>query len=333
MKLKVESETRRSQKRPGPKPGLSVFGKGHDTSRGTRYNGAAVRAFELSFSRSVGSLAMIVWLASYPRSGNSLFRSMLWHVWGIGSYSFYGDAGDIADLSIGRKIGHLSLGQPFMDAYEQIAESSQLYLVKTHEIPIDAAKAIYIVRDGRAASRSYCHYRRDFNGLTDQTANLRDVLLGFTSFGSWSNHLDAWNPLNRPNTLLLKYEQLLNDPASQIPRIADFIEIAPQRAWRNNFDEMARLEPRFFRAAAANDPQQALNPAEAQLFWSLHAPWMRRLGYVPADFKTNVPEASDAFRMALYQSVAEHMLRLNSAQARASHHHRSEPSEAFATPA
>src|SRR5436305_11585019 len=126
---------------------------------------------------------MIVWLASYPRSGNSLLRSMLWHVWGIGSYSFYGDAGDITDLSIGRKIGHLSLGRPFMQAYRRISESQRMYFVKTHEIPIDSAKAIYIVRDGRAASRSYCLYRRDFNRLADEKANLRDILLGFTSFG------------------------------------------------------------------------------------------------------------------------------------------------------
>lgn len=34
---------------------------------------------------------MIVWLASYPRSGNRFFRILLFHLYGIKTYSVYSD--------------------------------------------------------------------------------------------------------------------------------------------------------------------------------------------------------------------------------------------------
>lgn len=250
---------------------------------------------------------MIVWLASYPRSGNTLVRLMLKQVWGLGSYSIYGDEGDITNPAMASQVGHESMGRPFHEAYPRMAAAEDLYLLKTHEIPIDAGKAIYVVRDGRAASRSYCHYCRDFNGITDDAANLRDIILGFTSFGSWSNHLDLWDPLNRPNTLLLRYEDLLAEPGVQIRRISEFLKIEPRQVWQNSFEELSRLEPRYFRAASGNRPEDALAGPDLELFWMLHGPWMRSLQY--GERATGVAHDPAVLRRGLYHSVAEHLIR------------------------
>jgi len=242
---------------------------------------------------------------------------MLLRVWGIKSFSMYGDGGDIGDTRIAEQIGHQSLGRPFEELYRELTAAPAAFHVKTHEIPTDGQRAIYIVRDGRSASRSYCRYRQDFNGCAREAETLRDVILGFTAFGSWSNHLDAWDPLNRPGTLLLKYEDLLESPREQIPRIAEFIGLEPRQSWQNNFEELARLEPRYFRAGGANRPEEALAPPDRDLFWMLHAPWMRRLGYISQDFDTQVPEMPDLFRRSLYHAVADQLGRIAGAELRA----------------
>ncbi|HET6250111.1 MAG TPA: sulfotransferase domain-containing protein [Tepidisphaeraceae bacterium] len=262
---------------------------------------------------------MIIWLASYPRSGNTLLRIMLNRVWEMKSYSMYGDHSDISDRQttarIAAQVGHQSFGTNWDDAYPKLLEGGRVNLVKTHEIPIDNQKAIYVVRDGRSATRSYCQYRMDFNGCTDPAATLRDVILGFTPFGSWSNHLDAWNPLQRPGTLVVKYEDLVQSPDQQIARISEFLQLAPSRPWRNEFEELSRLDSRHFRAAGANRPADALNDGDLRLFTMLHGPWMRRLGYELPSGAGDAPEIDETFRKVLYGAVADQIYRTARMQA------------------
>jgi hypothetical protein len=260
---------------------------------------------------------MIVWLSSYPRCGNTLLRQIFWRAWGIGTFSIYGDDPGTCDCRVPGLVGHRSFGCPFADAYERVSQCNQLYLVKTHENPIDSQKAICIVRDGRSAIRSFFHYRRDFEGCTDDAANLRDVLLGFTPFASWSDHLDNWDPLHRPGTLVVKYEDLIDNPAEPIARMADFLGVEPRRAWKNGFDELSQIEPRLFRAASANQPENALAGKDVELFWMLHGCWMRRLGYASPATASKIPELPDQFRRSLYLAIANQIARVNAAQARA----------------
>ncbi len=50
---------------------------------------------------------MIVWLASYPRSGNTFFRVILNSIFDIKTYSIYDDKGDIgADEKTSETVGH-----------------------------------------------------------------------------------------------------------------------------------------------------------------------------------------------------------------------------------
>ncbi len=221
---------------------------------------------------------MILWLASYPRSGNTLLRLILKGAFAVDTVSKHADdAADIgADAAVAAAVGHRPLGEPWPAAADRMRASPELFLVKTHDPPEDDARAVYVVRDGRPACRSFHHYLHDFQR---DPATVADVVLGLTPFGSWGEHLDRWEPDRRPGTLLVRYEELVADPRPQIDRLAAFAGLTPTADWANDFDRLHAMSPRFFRAGAAADPGAALSPDEAALFWAEHGDWMRRLGY------------------------------------------------------
>ena len=95
---------------------------------------------------------MIVWLASYPRSGNTALRILLKAKFGLSSYSEYGDPLDIAANPGGSAaVGHVTHGLDPEEFLQEARKSRKTYLIKTHGHPTDGSKAIYVVRDGRSA--------------------------------------------------------------------------------------------------------------------------------------------------------------------------------------
>ena len=76
----------------------------------------------------------MIWLASYPRSGNTLMRNILYEVYGLSSGEFH------------REEGHYLEEDYFSHPF-----------VKTHLLPLQlepsdsSIRAVYIVRDGRDA--------------------------------------------------------------------------------------------------------------------------------------------------------------------------------------
>ena len=152
-----------------------------------------------------------VWLASYPRSGNTFLRTVLWHCFGLRSASLYpSDLGGNRVLE--EYVGHLEHG-PNLRAQ---LEANGIALVKTHEPPMDAAPAIYVIRDGRAASVSLWRFGQ--KGIP-----LAAVIEGRHRFGTWAAHVGAWNPKERPNTLLLRYEELKDELPGALAKVSRFL--------------------------------------------------------------------------------------------------------------
>ena len=245
---------------------------------------------------------MIIWLASYPRSGNTLLRVILHEVFGQKTYSKYNDPLDIgADASMRAAVGHEMLSRPWPEARAALANAPGPSFVKTHEGPEDAGKAIYVVRNGFAATRSYQNYLRDFAGCE---CALEDVIIGRRGFVSWGLHLDLWQPLSRPDTLLVKFEDLAETPEPQIGRIAAFCGLEPRRQWTNDFEKLRALNPRFFRQGHTREAARGFSDQCGQLLWALHGDWMASLDY--GGPKLAYPAGQAYLRRYLAQSMSSH---------------------------
>jgi hypothetical protein len=81
---------------------------------------------------------MIIWLASYPRSGNSLLTNLLIHHLGIKVYSLY-PPGTIT-------MPKYTYERLQKDELPSVIQSQENFFIKTHEVPEDNYPAIYIKR-------------------------------------------------------------------------------------------------------------------------------------------------------------------------------------------
>ncbi len=222
---------------------------------------------------------MIVWLASYPRSGNTLLRTMLYRHFGVRTFSLYDDHTDIgADAKLAELVGHRSHGMKPQDFVEMASPRTRRFFVKTHGPPGNREdKAIYVVRDGRAATVSYFHYNRD---ILKWQVSLTQVLTGDAWAGSWSGNVRDWVFSERPNTLVLRFEDLVARKAGSLERIADFIALPILAREGIEFADLNAANPAFFRKGSNASNAAELDDASLKLFWSLHGETMVRLGYV-----------------------------------------------------
>jgi hypothetical protein len=222
---------------------------------------------------------MLIWLASYPRSGNTFVRVILNRVFGMKTTSLHGE-GDLRVFStrpgVMDAVGHVQSEVQGADLIAEAQRSNRLHVVKTHEAPLTSDPTIYVVRDGSSAIASYHHYLNEVENLDVP----RDAVIeGRVYAGSWSDHFASWGPLERPNTLFLRYEDIVQDSDSLIRQLGEFCRVAPGSTRPPSFEELHTLHPDFFRIG--ND---AANIAEMEPYLprllELHGPLMRRLGYL-----------------------------------------------------
>jgi hypothetical protein len=218
-----------------------------------------------------------VWLASYPRSGNTLLRIILNQSFGIKSHSLYDDTDDIGSMEgVAKAVGHISHNQDPKKFYRKALRSKKRFFVKTHDTPPDDSPAIYVVRDGRAVSVSYARYNES---ISRTRKTLTDVVVGNVLFGPWGEHYKNWDPKTRPNTMLLKYEDLVQDPDACIRRIAGFLDLEVRNAADTDFARFQKMYPTFFRQGTRSGWGADVSNDEKAIFWTLNRELMTRLGY------------------------------------------------------
>lgn len=214
---------------------------------------------------SSGQNPPFLWLASYPRSGNTYLRTVLNHCFGLKSASIYpGDLGGNAALEA--YVGHYEHESPGVMA----APPGQKLIIKTHNPPADHGRAIYIVRDGRAATASLWQF-------LDRGVSMRRVIAGETEFGTWADHLKAWDPRNRANTLLLRYETLASRPAEAIRDISAFIDVPILTYNVPSRDKIASSDGKWVRKQSSW--QEVMRPGDLAMFDRVNAEAMRDYGY------------------------------------------------------
>ena len=210
-----------------------------------------------------------VWLASYPRSGNTYLRSILWTCFGLQTGSIYPN--DLS-LDVAQHVGHFERAAHGLFP----ADFLQLPLVKTHEWPVDGRRAIYIVRNGRDS----CCSLHQFLRASGYDVDLDTIIAGQAYFGSWSSHFLAWDPQARPNTLFLRFEQLTKDFEGTLDQLAGFLEMRPLHAAPPKLIAAPGVGPHWLSPGSTRG--EAMTNAQEAQFDRLHGHVMARLGYPTA---------------------------------------------------
>jgi len=238
---------------------------------------------------------MIIWLASYPRSGNTFFRILINQFYGIKTYSIYDDPLFERLTGVADVVGH----QKREISYEGMMASEKIFLVKTHHLPSDDCPAIYLVRDGRDSLVSYAHYILSFKNksLIKTCKNQIKSMFGCNEFdevlkkliissdcdyGSWSQNVDQWNKPSR-FTFTIRFEDLIKKPLHQVEKAIKFLDIKENFSLVNNqlpsFAELHETWPQFFRKGKSEVWKREMSQELQELFLEHHGEVMQKLGY------------------------------------------------------
>jgi hypothetical protein len=230
---------------------------------------------------------MIVWLASYPRSGNTLLRQVLKCCFDRESYEDLGPVaaeapGPWKDTEVPGDVralwGHRESSEDRDTFYERCTQSAEVVFVKTHESPSDDQKAIYIIRDGRLALESFVAFQDHYHP-GDSTC--QSLLFGDHRFGSWSDHYRRWLERSDGQTLVVRFEELVEASPDLLARLAQFIgHDGPVQPWVNPQARLRQAQPAFYREGRAAWNRGPLwTDFNLKLFFSLHGRTMVELGY------------------------------------------------------
>lgn len=224
---------------------------------------------------------MIVWLASYPRSGNSFFRLVLAKAFGVKSGSVYVEAPD-REVTLA----------PEAEGAEPFASSRDPVFVKTHRLRETVeGPAIYIVRDGRDAIVSFAHLGGKqllrFAGL-DFEQIVVELIERPKEFGTWSDHVRAWTGRDGP-TVIVRFEELVRDPVRVVGEAARAtgvdVPLTPLGP-APSFGELRERAPELFRRGEVGAWRSELSAPLEEHFWRQNGAVMTRMGYArdhPAD--------------------------------------------------
>jgi hypothetical protein len=235
---------------------------------------------------------VIVWLSSFPRSGNTFFRIALNRLYDVPTYVVYDVDGVAAQI-----------GTDLMDArdrpgtFEQMRASDEVHFVKTHRrrddpVIADEDRAICLVRDGRDAVVSWARlWTADHAGEPDYEARFaeeaRTIITRRTGgTGGWGQNVLSWHHSTSPAPIWVRFEDLIADPETAVR--AAVAEAAPGLAPAAHadipgFDELRGREPGFFRSGTTGTHRSELPPDLHDLFWDQpdNAEAMRLNGYRP----------------------------------------------------
>lgn len=273
------------------------------------------RAFGLhSPGRDVDIFPDDTFLVSYPKSGNTWTRFL------------------IANLAYPEKnpdFSNLNELTPDPEALSKrhLAGMPRPRILKSHQyFDPRYPRIIYIVRDPRDVAVSQYHFHRKRRVIGDEYPVERFVtrfVAGETTpYGSWSENVASWlaTKYGHQGFLLLRYEDMVADTATELAKVASFLNISPDssriahavaqssanrmrelenaQALRWSSTKETRQDVPFVRAAKAGGWKAGLPQASVEELESAWGPLMKWLGYELA----SSPE-EDASSTQLHESL------------------------------
>ena len=201
---------------------------------------------------------MIIWLASYPKSGNTLLRSMIsaYFFTTDGSFNFknLNYINQFPDFKLFENYGintsdQMEIVKNYINVQRLIntKDKNSIRFIKTHSGLRDingypftdlnnSLGVIYIVRDPRSVARSYANHNQiSLERASDRMLEDKATLGGLknpineadkilTHMGSWSSNYESWKVFEKHNRyLLIKYEDMIKDKEKTFITILKFI--------------------------------------------------------------------------------------------------------------
>lgn len=215
-------------------------------------------------------MGALIWLASYPKSGNTWMRSFLHNLFRNSETPV--DINSISDFCLGESAAQWYIrraGRPLKELPpEEVAKLRPLVhrdfttvfpdsvFVKTHNyfgewhgVPLHTmevtAGGIYILRNPLDVVISVGHhFGETIDEAIEHLANDAYATGNLESHAteihrSWSTHVKSWTKHPSPQLLVLRYEDLLSKPRKYFKQVANFLGLKPpaerlERAIRNS---------------------------------------------------------------------------------------------------
>ena len=198
---------------------------------------------------------MIIWLASYPKSGNTWVRSMIAALLhtndGVFSFDLLNKIKQFPSKTYFKNFTNdfsniHEIKKHWESAQDLINLDNKVKFFKTHHINCkinqynftskkNTLATIYVIRDPRNLVNSISnHYSKSLEDSKDFLLTPK-YIAGFkrdggleknslkTLLGTWSEHYKFWKN-NNENFLLIKYEDLINNANSELNKIIIFIK-------------------------------------------------------------------------------------------------------------
>ena len=197
---------------------------------------------------------MFVWLASYPKSGNTLVRSMLSAYYfssdGVYNFDLIKNIRQFPSAVLFEREGvdiskEKEILKNYIKVQERINKKNSVQFLKTHSYLFNIENypftnlnntlgAIYVVRDPRNVVTSLSNHMSITN---EEAARLmiEDYKFGGNLFskgsdrtrvymGTWNGNYNSWKSLKTPNRyLLIKYEDLISNKDFIFRKIIKFL--------------------------------------------------------------------------------------------------------------
>lgn len=241
----------------------------------------------------------IVWLASYPKSGNTWVRAFLYALY----HAIRGDLPDEIDVNkmndftandrnveLFRKYlsgppetadpGEIAAARPRVQS-DIVGAANGTVLLKTHNalgsdhgypmINLDvSAGAVYVVRDPLDVAISFSHFRNE--AIDTIIADMATPGFGIRTnretvsytMDTWSNHVLSWTERPNPVVHVVRYEDLLAQPVAAFGAIARHVLMDPTPEQLGQAIDLASFD-RLQKAEASTGFQE--KPATAGQFF------------------------------------------------------------------
>jgi hypothetical protein len=274
----------------------------------------------------------IVWLASYPKSGNTWLRIFLYHITRImrgvpleGNDLNRLDRSSVYEARLVPLFEHF-LKRPVTEVTwedivpirpqvhaEIVRRAKQLMLVKTH-LALVAVNGTPVINLGVTLGAVYVVR----NPLDDAVECMcldgyrvpHTAIEVYEPWGSWRENVGSWTSTGQKTILPIRYEDMLSSPSKTFRAVTNHLGQNPTAAQLDEaiglssferlseiekevpFRERSRNAERFFRVGRAGQWQDKLNEAQVRRLVSFNHRYMRRFGYLTPELEKYV--TSDA---------------------------------------